>query len=545
MPRITPAIPRDVLGSLLLRHYMSGGPVPPSVNYAPTASPATQKPGGAPVPAPMGAAGATQKRTTLAPGAGSPGGTNPYGMTGATSSQGFSSVPNSVSWSAQAPMANVLQGGQYNDSQAALGRMLMAQANGQGPNPWAQQLQNATDANIRQAMALAQSTPGMSNMAAARQAAEGAANAQQQAAGQYAQQLAAQQLGAEGQLAGLNAEQQKLALSQAQGNQGAITQANQQNEDITKANQQAAQVFQGQVGNVVGGVLNAAGAAAAGAAKGGGGGGDSYTGTTGDGQTVTAGTVPVDTSADQTSASDYQPISVPQTEAHGGLIRGLLRHYDEGGSVSALDAPDIGAPVGTGASATWTSPASSLYASKSAVLSPVQAFTQDQLAAQAKANAAARQPKPSDEARITGDILGPIVKALPGASLFYGLGSGIGKAAGADTSQGDAMMKAHGGLIAALAAAGGGVPGRAHVMGNSLRNDTVPAMLSPGEIVLPRSVTEAADSPKKAAAFVAAIKREHGAAPPKKSKTPASLGELLDAIHGIHARLDQLSRGAA
>lgn len=56
--------------------------------------------------------------------------------------------------------------------------------------------------------------------------------------------------------------------------------------------------------------------------------------------------------------------------------------------------------------------------------------------------------------------------------------------------------------------AGGPVPGRAKVQGDSSVNDTVPAKLSPGEIVLPRSVTEAEDAPEKARAFVLAIRRK-------------------------------------
>lgn len=45
---------------------------------------------------------------------------------------------------------------------------------------------------------------------------------------------------------------------------------------------------------------------------------------------------------------------------------------------------------------------------------------------------------------------------------------------------------AHGGLASFLA--GGHVPGQAQVAGDSEKNDTVPALLSPGEVVLPRSV---------------------------------------------------------
>ena len=52
---------------------------------------------------------------------------------------------------------------------------------------------------------------------------------------------------------------------------------------------------------------------------------------------------------------------------------------------------------------------------------------------------------------------------------------------------------------------GGLVPGQAVVQGDSLKNDSVPAMLSPKEIVLPRSITMDKNAPEKAKAFVEAI----------------------------------------
>lgn len=58
--------------------------------------------------------------------------------------------------------------------------------------------------------------------------------------------------------------------------------------------------------------------------------------------------------------------------------------------------------------------------------------------------------------------------------------------------------------------AGGHVPGQAQVKGDSKKNDTVPAMLSPGEIVIPRSVVDHPDAPNKAAAFVAAVLARKG-----------------------------------
>ncbi len=52
----------------------------------------------------------------------------------------------------------------------------------------------------------------------------------------------------------------------------------------------------------------------------------------------------------------------------------------------------------------------------------------------------------------------------------------------------------------------GKVPGTAEVSGNSEKNDTKPALLSPGEIVLPRSVTMAKNPEKKVIEFLRHLK---------------------------------------
>lgn len=57
----------------------------------------------------------------------------------------------------------------------------------------------------------------------------------------------------------------------------------------------------------------------------------------------------------------------------------------------------------------------------------------------------------------------------------------------------------------------GNVPGEPEVQGDSSKNDTVPAMLSPGEIVIPNHITQAEDAPQKAAEFVAEqLQKKHG-----------------------------------
>lgn len=93
-----------------------------------------------------------------------------------------------------------------------------------------------------------------------------------------------------------------------------------------------------------------------------------------------------------------------------------------------------------------------------------------------------------------------------------------------------------GGAGAAIGMTGGGqVPGQAPVTGDSEKNDTVPAMLSPGEVVLPRSV---ADDPDKAAAFVRAIRRQ--------KQGPDGYGKALSKMRDLDGRLkavEEMCRG--
>lgn len=68
---------------------------------------------------------------------------------------------------------------------------------------------------------------------------------------------------------------------------------------------------------------------------------------------------------------------------------------------------------------------------------------------------------------------------------------------------------------------GGAVPGKALIKGDNPKNDTVPAMLSPGEVVIPKSVMESDDPAGNAAKFVAALAK-------KQSKEPQ--GEFKEAL---------------
>lgn len=94
---------------------------------------------------------------------------------------------------------------------------------------------------------------------------------------------------------------------------------------------------------------------------------------------------------------------------------------------------------------------------------------------------------------------GPSLGAVPdqkGSSNIFGVASG------------KSLKMANGGV--ANLKEGGAVKGKAQVKGDSLKNDTVDAKLSPQEIVLPRSVTMSRDPAGDAAKFVAAILAKQG-----------------------------------
>lgn len=105
-----------------------------------------------------------------------------------------------------------------------------------------------------------------------------------------------------------------------------------------------------------------------------------------------------------------------------------------------------------------------------------------------------------------GGILGAVGNAVGKAVGLAGLAHGgqVGPKSQA------AQFLAKGGNVGTILQSGGHVPGQAHIAGDSLKNDIVDAKLSPGEIVIPRSIAQGEDAPKKAAAFVQAILARQG-----------------------------------
>jgi hypothetical protein len=123
--------------------------------------------------------------------------------------------------------------------------------------------------------------------------------------------------------------------------------------------------------------------------------------------------------------------------------------------------------------------------------------------------------------------------AKSGAMAYPGTSSSVNQPYSVADTYADpyAQNKAHGGEIQEQCYAQGGeahsheicmkmggkVPGTPQVPGDATKNDTVPARLSPHEIVLPNSVTQAPNAPQAAAQFVGGIK---GQATPAAQPSP-------------------------
>lgn len=123
----------------------------------------------------------------------------------------------------------------------------------------------------------------------------------------------------------------------------------------------------------------------------------------------------------------------------------------------------------------------------------MQAFEQTRFAADNAARQAEAQRQAQQQAAILGTI-GTIGGAAIGGPAGAKAGGSIG---GSFAAQGSVPQSGPGPHI--MASEGGEVPGKPAVKGNSPKNDFMHALVSPGEIIIPRSH---ASSPKKASAFV-------------------------------------------
>lgn len=388
------------------------------------------------------------------------------------------------------------QGTYFN--QSSLANQLMQQSQGQGPNPALAQLNQTTNQNVQNQGALMASQRGASANPAliARQAAMQGANTQQQAAGQAATLNAQQQLAAEQGAAGIYGQQASEGLNQQSISQGAlaaqnsaITQGQLGAENITaNANAQNTGIF----GNILGGAASGGALGLALAATGG------------------------EITKDGIKQPEY-----PRKMASGGLMG--IEQYGGGGSggvsIPPLQSPSSG---GGGGASQLGGMALGKYLAGSGSGSP--SLSDDQTASDTlDADATLGVESPNS------GMIGPQEEGINQSQMLDATNID-----GDMVAQGNDLPYAKGGSIPFSQALlkGGKVPGKAEVAGNSEKNDKEPTLLSPQEIVLPRSVTLSEDAPRKAAEFVAELQ--------KRKTSKGGFGEVINAKKSLHDRVSQL-----
>jgi hypothetical protein len=386
------------------------------------------------------------------------------------------------------------QGGIQNQSsvfnqQQGLANMLGAQAMGYGPNPAMAQLAQTTGQNTANQAALMAGQRGSGANAGllARQAGQQGAGIQQNAVGQAAVMRAQQQLAAQQALQGQQANMANLAGTQVsqQANtlQNYNTTAQQQQQALLNAlaNYNNTNVtMQSNVNNANAGLAN----------------------TNAQGQQAMFGGA-------LKGASSFLNMGM----AHGGEVQ----HFDGGGMAEPqltmpsqsmqphfeFDKPLSFAGNYLSGNQVTAQPVQTTAAPAAQAPAPAQAGTPG---SGAGAGAEALYSGTSSLGSALGEMPGKLIKM--GMSAFGGGGGGGAAPGGGDSGGGGSPMSGMSSMLPLLmmaASAGGHVPGKAKVGGDDLKNDTVPAMLSPGEVVIPRSVMSSKDPVGNAAKFVQAV----------------------------------------
>lgn len=379
------------------------------------------------------------------------------------------------------------QGTQGMGYQTQLGQALLAQSQGQGPNPAQTQLAQNTAANTANQAALMAGQRGAGGNVGliARQVGQQGAATQQQSVGQAATLQAQQQLAAQQQLqnlAGTQVNQNQTATSNynqaAQGEQAnvlnAIAAQNNANvglqSNINNANSAMAQLNANNAAKFTGGVLNSVGQLFGGPAQG--------------SNFAHGGIVKENPKLAQVPQQDR--FEMPDH------IKGMAQIYYPdyaakmaygGVAAPSLGGIDVGSPI--------AHLNTSLLGNKAK--SPMQKI---------------EKPLKKAEGEDTGgEEWGGEAEGAEGAGAEE---AGGAEAAGEAGEGGEAAEAGEGLEAAALLSKGGVIPGKPKVNHNTEKNDVVPALLTPKEIVLPISVTQAKDAPEAAKQFVMALLAKQG-----------------------------------
>lgn len=433
--------------------------------------------------------------------------------------------------------------------QQGLANQLQGVANGTGPNPALAQLNQQTGRNVSNQAALMAGQRGASQNVGmmARQAAQQGANLQQQAVGQGATMQAQQQLAAMQQLQSQQANMGNMANSQVNQQQAGLSALNQNslqqqanlmglqaninsaNAGIAGGNQSAQQNILGQGMGAIGSVGSLFGGGGSSAAAGGGdmlaGGDDLMSG----GSMMAAQGGMVKMAEGGPAFDPLMTAQAPQatvdtvTVPTNGPKSNVGKMFDtQEYKPAAKSGGGGGLPI-----AAMMKEGKQLWDLGSKAWKGISHFTEG--AGQTLGTA--------------GGALGVDMGTYAGgaADAIAG-GAPVAGAAAIDIAPAAVAVAAKGGQVPALVSpgevrihakdvskvakgekspmSGEKIPGKPNVTGakNSYANDTVKKTLNEGDIILPRSVTQAKDPAQAAHAFVSAILAKNGKSLPKKAK---------------------------
>lgn len=355
---------------------------------------------------------------------------------------------------------NALGVGQGINNQNILAKQLQAQSMGEGPNPAMDQLAMTTGQNMRgQAGAMA-SQRGVSQNAGTMgmNVANQGASIQQQAAGQAAVMRANQQLAAQQQLAQLS-QQQVGNYSNAVGNISNIYASNAQQGNAIRA-QNAQSTNQGSVARM---------------------------------QSDTAMEQQKTGSKSAMGGGIMQGVgaAIPFIAAAAANKGGMIKGYAGGGEISGPGIRPLFSQSGT--TIDPNGPKSMLGQS---MLATDNGEMSKGFSSLGKGLGKSYQNYSARNSQVTTPMVG---------SLSAGAGEGSSMDQIEQTAYKGGSIHQQTGLKS-----GGNVKGKANVKGDSIKNDTVLTALSPGEIVIPRHITQGKNAPENAAKFVAAVLAKQG-----------------------------------
>lgn len=366
------------------------------------------------------------------------------------------------------------QQGQLYGNQSQLAQALLAQSQGQGPNPAQAMLNQQTNKNIQQNAGMIASQKGINPALATRMAAQNAAATSQQAAGQGATMAAQQQLAAQQNLTNVYGQQGQENLSNISTSGQLANQASLGSQQITAgAAAQNAAANQ----NTNSGILSGIGGAISSFLSEGGevgydGGGTILGPATASDQIAKSILAQggVTSYANGVNLKSPSPSPLSQTKGSPGQMNGLTTTGD-----LASDMATSGGMMGAGAGDAIGSGAV-LAAAKGGAIPPHLAHF---------------------------------------ARIYHPTFIAKGGSVPADLSPGERYLSPE---DAKAVAAGKEdpiknskkVPGKAKVSGDSEKNDTVKSMLEPGGFVIKKSIAESKDPSKEATKFVAEKLAQHG-----------------------------------